>query len=405
MVKNAVYAQSGGVTSVINGSAYGVIKQCFSSQKIGKIFVGINGINGLINDNLLNMDEQDLKEIDLLRSTPSGAFGSCRKKLYYENEEDFIKLFNTLKKHNIGYFFYNGGNDSMDTALKIHDYAIKNGYDLKVMGIPKTIDNDLYGTDHTPGYGSSAKYIATSIMETSLDTRSMSFDSTKVFVLETMGRHAGWLAGAASLSNLNGNFGPHIILMPEVIFDENKFLSIVENTVLKNNYCSIVVSEGIKNKNGSFVSELDNIDEFGNKQLGGAGNFISNIISLKLKLKTHTAIPDYLQRSAGHLASFVDMNEAELCGSMAVNYAINGNSGYMVSIVRESDDPYYVTYDIVELEKVANNTKYVPKDYISSDGFYVTENFINYAKPLIQGSVQPRFENGLPKYSKFHINE
>ncbi|BBE31411.1 pyrophosphate--fructose 6-phosphate 1-phosphotransferase [Tepiditoga spiralis] len=399
-MKNAIYAQSGGVTSVINASAYGVIKKSLDSNLINKVFVGINGINGVLNKEFIVIDSAD-KEINNLKYTPSAAFGSCRKKL--TDEETIKKVFKIFEENNIGYFFYNGGNDSMDTANKINDYAIKTGYDLKVIGIPKTIDNDLIETDHTPGFGSAAKYLAISMLEGSLDVKSMCADSTKVFVMETMGRHAGWLAASTALANLNNNFGPHIILLPEVPFDENKILNKIENIINKHGYCSITVSEGIQDKNGKFLSDKGFTDAFGNKQLGNAGVLISDIIHNNMKLKVHTAIPDYLQRSGRHISSLSDVKEAINCGMMAVKYALDGESGYMVTINRVSNIPYYVEYGKVKLSKIANGTKYMPKDFISEDGLYITDKFIRYAKPLIEGEYYPIYENGIPIYSKFNI--
>lgn len=403
MIKNAVYAQSGGVTSVINASAYGVIKKCFSCGEIGKVYVGLNGINGIIGDDLADMDCEEPYEIDLLKTTPASAFGSCRRKLSESHEDEFKKIFEVFSKYNIGYFFYNGGNDSMDTANKIYNYSKKIGFELSVIGIPKTIDNDLYGTDHSPGYGSSAKYLATAILEASLDVKSMSADSTKVFILETMGRHAGWLAASASLARVNANYGPHIVLIPEVPFNREKFITKVDNTVRRTGYCSIVVAEGLNDEKGNLVAHFGATDSFGNKQLGGVGSTISSIISEELKLKVHTAVPDYLQRSGGHLSCYTDVNEAVLVGSMAVHYALQGKNGYMVSINRISDDPYYVTYDLVDLAEVANNTKTIPNDFITEDGMDVTTEFIKYAKPLIEGEYYPPILNGTPRYAKLRL--
>ena len=398
-MKNAIYAQSGGVTSVINASAYGVIKKALDSDLINKVFIGVNGINGVLNSEFIVIDSTN-NEIERLRYTPSAAFGSCRKKI--NDEETLKKIFKVFEENNIGYFFYNGGNDSMDTANKINDYAIKNGYDLKVIGVPKTIDNDLIETDHTPGFGSAAKYLAISMLEGSLDVKSMYSDSTKVFVMETMGRHAGWLAASTALANLNNNFGPHIILLPEVPFDKNKFFNKIESTIKDYGYCSIAVSEGIQDKKGNFLSDKGFTDAFGNKQLGNAGSLISDMIHNSMKLKVHTAIPDYLQRSGRHISSLTDVKEAINCGMMAVKYALDGESGYMVTINRVSNVPYFVEYGKIELSKIANGTKYMPKEFISEDGLYITDKFIRYAKPLIEGEYYPVYENGIPVYSKFN---
>lgn len=401
--KNILYAQSGGVTSVINASAYGLINSARSNNSIGKIYVGINGISGILEGKLFDLTEESEEKINALKYTPASAFGSCRHRLKEGDEEGFRKLFKTFKDYNINCFFYNGGNDSMDTANKIDEYAKKIGYDLMVIGMPKTIDNDLYGTDHSPGYGSASKYLAISMLEASIDTRSMSKDSTKIFIMETMGRHAGWLAAATSLAKLNGDFGPQIILLPERIFEEENFLSKVQKEVEENGYCSIAVSEGIKYKSGAFVSDMGYTDSFGNRQLGDVGRVVANIILTRLGLKVHVAIPDYLQRSGGHIVSKTDQEEAIKIGEKALEYALNGMTGYMVTINRLSNDPYEVEYGKVPLFEVANNTKYLPEEYISDDGYNMNEKFIEYAKPLIYGESYPVYQNGIPKYVSFPI--
>lgn len=403
MNKNVIYAQSGGVTSVINASSYGVIRSSFISSAIDNVYVAINGINGIINENLLNMKDLPEKEIELLKYTPSSAFGSCRRRIKTNNDPILNDIFNIFQKYRIGYFFYNGGNDSMDTAHKIDNYAKSIGYDLKVIGIPKTVDNDLPYTDHTPGFGSAAKYLSTSILEGSIDVKSMAKDSTKVFVLETMGRHAGWLAASTSMANINNSFGPHIILLPEVPFNKDMFLKKINDSIKDDGYCSIAVSEGIKYKNGDFISDLGYKDNFGNKQLGYAGKVISDLIHNELELKVHTAIPDYLQRSGRHLSSLTDVNEAIKAGEKAVEFATNGISGYMVSFERISNKPYEIDYKLAPLKKIANETKYLPKEFISSDGLYVTQKFIDYCKPLIEGQFYPPYKNGVPDYIKLKI--
>jgi 6-phosphofructokinase 1 len=403
MGKNAVYAQSGGVTSVINASAYGVVRSSFKSSSIDNIYVAINGINGIIGENLINMKNLPNKEIELLKYTPSSAFGSCRRKIKDDNDPIFTTIFEIFKKYNIGFFFYNGGNDSMDTANKISNYAKSINYDLKVIGIPKTVDNDLPYTDHTPGFGSSAKYLATSILEGSIDVKSMSKDSTKVFVLETMGRHAGWLAASTAMANINNKFGPHIILLPEVPFDKVKFFNKINDFINDDGYCSIAVSEGIKYPDNNFVSDLGYKDNFGNKQLGYAGKVISDMIHNELGLKVHTAIPDYLQRSGRHLSSLTDVEEAIKAGEKAVEFATNGISGYMVIFERISNNPYKIDFKLEKLNKIANGTKYLPKEFISDDGLYVTEKFLEYCKPLIEGEFTPPYKNGVPDYLKLNI--
>ncbi|MGB4458062.1 MAG: 6-phosphofructokinase [Defluviitoga tunisiensis] len=403
--KNILYAQSGGVTSIINASAYGLISKALKSEEINKIYAGIYGISGILEGNLLDIKEEPIEKIHALSYTPSSAFGSCRRRLKDDDNEGFNRLFQIFDEYNVGYFFYNGGNDSMDTAHKIDQYAIKIGYDLKVIGIPKTIDNDLYGTDHSPGYGSAAKYLAISMLESSIDTRSMSKDSTKIFIMETMGRHAGWLAASTSLAKLNADFGPHIILLPERIFDEDNFVNKVKYEVEKNGYCTIAVSEGIRYKSGSFVSDMGYTDSFGNRQLGDAGRVVANIILTRLGLKVHVAVPDYLQRSSGHIVSKTDREEAIKVGEVALDLALSGISGFMVTINRVSNEPYQVQYGKVPLFEVANNTKYMPEEFIADDGYGVNDKFIKYAKPLIFGESYPDYKDGIPDYVYFPLNE
>ncbi|QTA38613.1 6-phosphofructokinase [Thermosipho ferrireducens] len=386
-----LYAQSGGVTSVINASAYGVLDE---AKKAGlEIFVGIHGISGVLREKILNVTD---RELEGLKTTPSAAFGSCRKKL--KSQEDISRLFEIFEKYEIEYFFYNGGNDSMNTAWKLHEEAKKRGFPLKVIGVPKTIDNDLPYTDHCPGYGSAAKYIATAVMEATLDLRSMYVDSTRVFVMEIMGRHAGWLAAAAGLGWLNG-IGADIILLPEVPFDKEKFLNKVDETIRRKGYCSIAVSEGIRYPDGFFVSDMGFTDSFGNRQLGGVGFTIAGMIRSELSLKTHVAIPDYLQRSGRHIASKTDVEEAEMVGRTAVKLAVSGVSGVMVTIERKSNEPYKVEYETVGLNKVADQTKYLPDEFHNE--FSVTEKFFEYVKPLVEGEIFPTFRNGLPVYTIF----
>ncbi|SHH45719.1 6-phosphofructokinase [Thermosipho atlanticus] len=386
-----LYAQSGGVTSVINASAYGVLDE---ARKAGmEVFVGIHGVTGILKEHLLKINDMD---IEGLKYTPAGAFGSCRRKM--KTQEDISKLFDVIEKYKIEYFFYNGGNDSMDTAWRIAQEAKTRGFPLKVIGVPKTIDNDLPYTDHCPGYGSAAKYIAISIMEASLDLRSMYVDSTRVFVMEIMGRHAGWLVAAAGLGWLNG-IGADIILFPEVYFNKEKFLERVDEIIRKKGYCSIAVSEGIRYPDGFFVSDMGYTDSFGNRQLGGVGFTIAGMIRSELSLKTHVAIPDYLQRSGRHIASKTDIEEAEMVGRTAVRLALSGVTGVMITIERKSNNPYTVEYGTVELNKVADQTKYLPEEF--HDDFEITENFVEYAKPLIEGELFPQFRNGLPKYTIF----
>jgi 6-phosphofructokinase len=400
-MKNALYAQSGGVTSVINASAYGVIKAALNSKDIDNIYVAINGINGVFNEQLADMKKEDPEQIELLKFTPSSAFGSCRRKI--KTEEDFIKIFEVFEKYNIHYFFYNGGNDSMDTVNKIHKYSQKIGYDLKAIGVPKTVDNDLPETDHTPGFGSIAKYLSVAILEGTLDVKSMAADSTKVFILETMGRHAGWVAASTALAKRHESDGPHIILMPEVPFNKEKFFEKIKDTISKYGYCSIAASEGIKYKDGSFVAARGYQDNFGNVQLGGIGSTLANMIKTELNIKTHYAVPDYLQRSGRHISSQVDVNEAIKVGAMAVKYALEGNSGFMVGIERLMNSPYLSTTKLIPLDNVANETKLIPGEYITEDGMFVNEKFIEYALPLIEGEYYPPYLNGIPVYARLKL--
>lgn len=391
----AFYAQSGGVTSVINSSAAGVIEVCLENNKINELLIGKYGINGLFNEDYYSTKDLNYSHVKQLMNTPSSAFGSCRRKLNSEEELNFI--FKIFKRENIRYFFYNGGNDSMDTCYKINEYAVKNNYDLKVIGIPKTVDNDLYGTDHTPGFGSAAKYLAVSMFEGILDVKSMHKDSTKVFILETMGRHAGWLTASTSLIQ-NKKIGPDILLLPEIYFCEEKFLSLVQNIILKNDYCSIAVSEGIKYNSGKYVSDLGYKDNFGNKQLGNVGNTLADLIYNKLNIKVHTAIPDYLQRSGRHIASKVDVLEAYEIGKNAVELALKEETGYMITIKRLSSKPYNISLDKIPLNEVANKTKYLHKEYIDEENLNIKNSFIEYASPLINGEIYPEYHNGIPDY-------
>jgi len=380
---NALYAQSGGVTSVINCSMYGVVKAVLKSEEIVKIYGAKNGVSGLLKEEMIDLTQESIETIEMLKYTPGAALGSCRHKL--RSDEEFKRLFEVFDAHNIRYFFYNGGNDSMDTAMKIHRKAKDIGYELRVVGIPKTVDNDLMFTDHCPGYPSAAKYTAIATFEATLDVKSMSYDSTKVFIMESMGRHAGWMAAASALLKTREEEGPHIILFPEITFNKDRFLRKVDEVIEKFGYCTIVVSEGIKDEKGDFISDMGMIDVFGNKQLGGVGLRIAAMIQNELRLKVHTAIPDYLQRSSRHLSSLVDVQEAIAVGMKAVELALNGESGYMVTIERITNEPYMWNLGKVELSKVANQTKKLPRDFMDSEGFMVTEKFFRYALPLVQG--------------------
>jgi 6-phosphofructokinase 1 len=399
---NAVYAQSGGVTSVINASAYGLIKAARASGLVDSIYAGMDGINGVIDENLIDLGQESTEAIEALRYTPGGAFGSCRRKLQdlEKNKAEFERILKVLEAHNVRYFFYNGGNDSMDTVAKLARFAKNAGSPLQVIGIPKTVDNDLPITDNSPGFGSVAKYNAVSALEASLDLASMSKDSTKVFVLEAMGRHAGWIAAATGLAARDPAVGPQVILLPEVPFEPERFLKAVGDSVAKLGYCAVTVSEGLQDKEGKFVAESGTKDAFGHAQLGGAGQFIQELVKRELKMKHHGAILDYCQRSARHLASATDVEQAIACGQKAMELAGKGMSGVMVTIKRESDSPYRWGLEHTDASNIANREKTVPKDYIRDDGFHVTDKFRAYCEPLVRGEDYPPYRDGLPTYAR-----
>ena len=408
MKKNAFYAQSGGVTSVINATASALILESKKHKsKIGKVFAGKNGILGALREELIDTSKESLSAIKSLREKPGGAFGSCRFKLksLNENKKEYERLVEVFKDHDIGYFFYNGGNDSADTAFKVSEISKELGYPINCIAIPKTVDNDLAVTDCCPGFGSAAKYIATSTMEASLDVASMSETSTKVFILEVMGRHAGWMAASSALARTEKNDAPHIILLPEVTFNLNNFLSKIKKVVNQNGYCVIVTSEGVKNNKGKFLAETDTKDAFGHAQLGGVAPYLSSIINKKLKLKNHWAVSDYLQRSARHIASKTDLLHAEAVGIHAVKYAIKGMNGVMPVIVRGKGKKYSWKIEPAPLSKIANVEKKLPKSFISKDGFDVTSKAIKYLQPLILGEAFPNFKDGIPTSEKLKLIE
>ena len=390
MKKNAFYAQSGGVTSVINASASAVILEARKSAKIGKIYAGKNGILGALREELIDTSKESKKFIESLQYRPGGVFGSCRYKLksIEDNLKEYERLIEVFKAHNIGYFFYNGGNDSADTALKISQISNKLNYPLQCIAIPKTVDNDLAVTDCCPGFGSVAKYVVTSTIEAALDVESMYESSTKVFILEVMGRHAGWIAGSSCLAQDSHPGAPHIILLPEVTFNQNKFLTKVKETVKKNGFCVIVASEGIKNSKGKFLAESDSKDAFGHSQLGGVAPRLAELINKKLKLKNHWAVADYLQRSASHLSSGVDRAHAYEVGKKAVQYALKGLNGVMPIIKRKSSMPYQWEVVPAPLTKIANVEKKLPAGFISKDGMGMTKRARSYFQPLIEGKVK-----------------
>ena len=389
MKKNAFYAQSGGVTSVINASASAVILEARKSAKIGKIYAGKNGILGALREELIDTSKESKKFIESLQYRPGGVFGSCRYKLksIEDNLKEYERLIEVFKAHNIGYFFYNGGNDSADTALKISQISNKLNYPLQCIAIPKTVDNDLAVTDCCPGFGSVAKYVVTSTIEAALDVESMYESSTKVFILEVMGRHAGWIAGSSCLAQDSHPGAPHIILLPEVIFNQKKFLAKVKETVKKHGFCVIVASEGIKNSKGKFLAESDSKDAFGHSQLGGVAPRLAELINKKLQLKNHWAVADYLQRSASHLSSGVDRAHAYEVGKKAVQYALKGLNGVMPIIKRKSSMPYQWEVVPAPLTKIANVEKKLPAGFISKDGLGMTKRARSYFQPLIEGKV------------------
>lgn len=399
--RNAFYAQSGGVTAVINASACGVIETARSHKdKIGKVYAGRNGILGALTEDLIDTSKEPKKNIAALRHTPAGAFGSCRYKLksVEENREQYDRLIDVFRAHNIGYFFYNGGGDSADTCLKISQLSAKLGYPLQAIHIPKTVDNDLPITDACPGFGSVAKYVATSIREAAFDVASMAKTSTKVFVLEVMGRHAGWITAACGLAQSHSSDAPHILLFPEIAFDQQKFLARVEKCVDQYGFCVIGVSEGLHTADGKFLAENGVRDAFGHAQLGGVAPVIANLIKQNLGYKNHWAVADYLQRAARHIASKTDVEQAYALGKSAVELALKGHNAVMPAIKRLSDKPYKWKIVAAQLSDIANIEKKMPRNFITADGFGITEKCRTYLTPLIAGEDYPPFKNGLPDY-------
>lgn len=397
-IRNAIYAQSGGVTAVINASACGVIQTARKHpEHIGRVYAAKNGILGALQEDLIDTSRESDAAIAKLMHTPSGAFGSCRYKLSGDAVE-FARLLDVFKAHNIGYFFYNGGGDSQDTANKVAQMSAEAGYPITCIGIPKTVDNDLPFTDACPGFGSVAKYVAISTREASFDVASMAATSTKVFILEVMGRHAGWIAAASGLAGVGPTETPHIILFPEVPFDETRVLNRVSECVKQYGYCVIVVSEGIRNKAGKFLSDAGLRDAFGHAQLGGVAPVIAQLIKRELNLKYHWAVADYLQRAARHIASQVDVDQAFALGQAAVELALSGHNAIMPTIVREQDAPYQWSIGHVPLSAVANQEKPMPAHFIREDGMGITDACRRYLEPLIQGEAYPPYVNGLPDY-------
>jgi 6-phosphofructokinase len=399
--RNAFYAQSGGVTAVINASACGVIETCRKHKnKIRKVYAGRHGIVGALTEDLIDTSKESAATIRALRHTPAGAFGSARYKLkkFDDNPAQYERLIEVFQAHDIGYFFYNGGGDSADTCLKVAQLAEKLGLPLQAIHVPKTVDNDLPITDTCPGFGSVAKYVAVSMREAGYDVASMAKTSTKVFIMEVMGRHAGWIAAAGGLAAEREGESPHIILFPEIAFEEEAFYARVQECVEKYGYCAIVVSEGVKNKEGKFLSDAGLRDAFGHAQLGGVAPVIAQLVKAKLNYKYHWAVADYLQRAARHIASKVDVEQAYAVGKAAVELALKGHNSVMPTIVRVADKPYKWKIGTAKLDAVANQEKMLPRDYITSDGFHITAKARRYLSPLIRGEDYPPYKDGLPQY-------
>ena len=399
--RNAFYAQSGGVTAVINVSACAIIKTAREHRdRIGKVYAGRNGIIGALTEDLIDTGKESPRAIDALMHTPAGAFGSCRYKLKdaAENPAQYQRLIDVFRAHDIGYFFYNGGNDSADTCLKVSQISAQMGYPVTSVLVPKTVDNDLPVTDCCPGFGSVAKYVATSMREAAFDVASMAKTSTRIFVLEVMGRHAGWITAAVGLADDADTPIPLVLLFPEIPFDEARFLANVDAKVKAFGYCCIGVSEGLQNAEGKLMAEAGSKDAFGHAQLGGIGPLIATLVKDRLGHKYHWAVADYLQRAARHLASATDVEQAYAVGKAAVKFALAGRNAVMPAIIRTSDNPYRWKIDIAPLEKIANIEKMLPRNFISTDGYGITPKARAYLSPLVRGEDYPPFKGGLPKY-------
>ena len=400
-IKHIFYAQSGGPTAVINASACGVIETARRhTDKIGKVYAGQNGILGALNENLIDTSLESDEAIAALKHTPASAFGTCRFKLksIEEDRTQYERLIEVFKTHNIGTFFYNGGGDSQDTAYKVSQIGDSLGYPMTCIGIPKTIDNDLPITDCCPGFGSVAKYVAVSTQEAALDVKGMAATSTKVFILEVMGRHTGWIAAAAGIGKTREDNAPHIILFPEIAFNQEKFLGEVKRCVDQYGYCVVVASEGVQYENGEFLTASGATDAFGHKQLGGAAPLLADMIQQNLGYKYHWAVSDYLQRAAAHIASRTDVEQAYAMGKAAVEFAIAGENNVMATINRVNDNPYQWNVGKAALADVANVEKTVPRDFISDNGFHITDACRHYIQPLIEGEHYPPYHQGMPQY-------
>jgi 6-phosphofructokinase 1 len=404
LVGNLLVAQSGGPTAVINASVAGVIQEAGKYEFIEEIYGGLSGIWGILREELIDLNDEKAKAIEGLKYTPAAALGTCRYKLDFKKkaeqaEKDMARLFEVFQAHNIRYFFYVGGNDSQDTAHKIHEEAIKRSYELRVLGVPKTIDNDLPHTDHCPGYGSVIKYAAATVMEIAADVGSMTTEEGSCCIIEVMGRQAGWIAAGTVLAKRAAHEAPHIILIPEILFNEAAFLARVKETIDHHRCCVVVVGEGLKNEKGEEVAaDKSRLDAFGHPVLSGVADCIEDLVGEKLKVKARSVKLGYAQRAASHFASQTDATEAAACGEAAVRAAVDGKSGFMVRLVRLKDSPYKWTTDLQPLGDIANLEHSVPREWMSEDGFLPNEKFIEYARPLIQGEVKVPIEDGLPKY-------
>ncbi len=402
LLRNAIYAQSGGVTAVINASAAGVIETARRhKKKIGTVYAGRNGIVGVLAEDLIDTARESNEAIAALKHTPAGAFGSCRYKLkdLQQDRVKYERLLAVFRAHNVGYFFYNGGGDSADTCLKVAQLAQASGYPLQAIHVPKTIDNDLPLTDTCPGFGSVAKYVAVSLREASYDVASMASTSTRVFVLEVMGRHAGWIAAAGGLAADKSHPLPHVILFPEVPFDEVRFLAAVKSRVEQHGYCSVVVSEGTQTADGKFLADQGLRDAFGHAQLGGAAPIVAALVKNQLGYKIHWAVADYLQRAARHIASKTDLQQAYAVGKAAVEFAVRGANSVMPAIERIANKPYRWRIGEAPLDQVANKERMMPREFIDAEGFGVTEACRRYLAPLILGEAYPPYDAGLPNYA------
>jgi ATP-dependent phosphofructokinase / diphosphate-dependent phosphofructokinase len=404
LVGNLLVAQSGGPTAVINASVAGVIQEAGKHGMIEEIYGGLNGIYGILNEDLIDLNEEKARSIDGLKVTPGAALGTCRYKLDFNKKpeqaaKDMDRLFEVFQAHNIRYFFYVGGNDSQDTSNKIHQEAVKRNYELRVIGVPKTIDNDLPHTDHCPGFGSAVKFNATVVAEIALDIGGMATEGGACCIIEVMGRTAGWLAAGTVLAKGHGSDAPHLILIPEVAFNEERFLAKVKEIVDANKFCLVVVGEGLKRENGEEVgADKSRIDAFGHPLLSGSAEVLADMVQEKLRTKTRTVKLGYAQRAAAHMASVRDIDEAFTCGEAAVRAAVDGRSGFMVKLVRSSNEPYHCATDLQDLNDIANAVHLIPRDWMSEDGFVPNEKFIEYCRPLIEGEPKLTFEGGLPKY-------